>query len=353
MKLSRTIIVAILLVGLICFPLRTFAVSNNSFYVDYKQQEIDTLFTELNELAAEERMLSYMDESALSLTKINRATRLEAIDVRQAELEDMLEALGVKNIDPNNSDDIARLEAVVLGGSNTSIAASIPDPPNLETVANCYTLSQYNGMTYVNGEQYNYTYIYVTDNKGYSGSPLTVSQTNDLIGKESTLLWDVLEHQFSFGLSAYLGAIPGGQLVDWGLGSIFNFMNSLNENASITYVGNNNIYNMSMISVTQMMYCYVYLPDSGWCLCGVKAPNISYARAEYLVANIAGRAYSRAKDYPTVTSSTGTAAVTYVANYLNVFYCDIDRIGSFTVNTYDGRNVRFVPGFAEYPYRLM
>lgn len=54
MKKFKTMTIAILILGLICFPLRASAISEISTAIDAKQQEIDALFTELNELAAAE-----------------------------------------------------------------------------------------------------------------------------------------------------------------------------------------------------------------------------------------------------------------------------------------------------------
>lgn len=353
MKFLKRMMVAALILGLICCPLRVAAISYDSIVVDCKQQEIDALLAELNELAAEEHVFLAMDESDFSSVTTNNTQRQKSINDRQACLENRLESLGVHTIDPNNATDMAQLAEVVLGNSTGNSTAAIPDPPDLAAIADCYTLSQHNGSVYVNGTKYDYSCIYVTDNKGYNRSPLTASQTsNVLVGKESTVLRDLLDYQFSFGFSSYLGMIPGGWLANWAIGSAFTVLNSLNENSTISYRGNNNIYNMSMISVTQMMYCYVFIPNADWELCGVKASNISYARAEYLVANIGGTAYSDAKNYPTVTSHTGISAASYVVNFMNGSGCDVDRIGSFTVSTYGGGSVRFRPGFAEYPVDL-
>lgn len=98
---------------------------------------------------------------------------------------------------------------------------------------------------------------------------------------------------------------------------------------------------------------FVYLPDVGdWYLCGTRAPNISYTRTESLVANVDGTAVSAAEAYPTVNSSTGSAAHTYVQTYIRNWYHDIDYIGSFTVNAYNGSTVNFTPGFASFPGQL-
>lgn len=342
-----------IIVGLI--PMTTLAVETENQPIqesDAMQMEIDAIFRELNEMAAEEKMAEILaEENSEILEKIAAATAQN--NVRKQNLEDRLESLGVNTIDPNNPDDMAALEEVMLGNSDV-IGRTIPDPPDLDTFAECYTLQQYTSSVTVDGTSYQYSYIYVTDDKGYSDSPLTHSQTtNILIGKESTILSDILEYQFSFGFSAYLGTIPGGWIADWAIGTVCAALDSFDENSIISYSGNNNIYNMSMLSVTQMMYVYVYLPNSGWCLCGTRAPNISYARAEYVIANVAGTAVSDTKTYPTVSSSTGSAAYTYARAYINSGFHDIDSIGSFTVDAYDGATVRFAPGFASYPLHLL
>ena len=318
---------------------------------DTIQREIDAIFTELNEMAAEEKMAEILAEENIGVEKA-AAVKVQN-NLRKQYLENRLGSLGVNTIDPDNPDDIAALEEVMLGNTAASVQA-VPDPPDLNAFADAYTLQQYNGSVNVNGTSYPYSYIYVTDNKGYSGTTLTHSQTtNVLIGKESTILKDILEYQFSFGLSAYLGTIPGGWIIDWTIGTVCAALESYNDNSIISYRGNNNIYNMSMLSVTQMMYVYVYLPNAGWCLCGTRAANISYARSEYVIANVAGTAVSNSKTYPTVSSRTGNSAYTYAKAYVNGGYHDIDSIGSFTVNAYKGSTVRFTPGFASYPIDLL
>ena len=321
--------------------------------MDTVQKEIDAIFTELNEMAAEERMAALLAEESREIEENVVAIKAQN-DHRKQDLENRLESLGVNTIDPNNPDDMASLEEVMLGNGNTSVK-SIPDPPNLENLVDCYTLRQYTSSVTVDGTSYKYSYIYVTDDLGYSDSPLTHSKSaNKLIGKESTLLSDILDFQFSFGFSSYLGVIPYGWVADWFIGTVFTVLESYNENSIISYEGNDNIYSMTMISVTEMMYIYVYLPDVGeWMLCGTRAPNISYARGEYLAANVDGNAVVDVKKYPTVSSSTGSAASTYVRNYINDRYHKIDYIGSFTVNTYDDETIRFTPGFAQYPGYLI
>lgn len=337
-------------------PMTTLAVETEQQSIqgaDTIQQEMDAIFTELNEMAAEEKMAEILAKENREMEEKLAAVKAQN-DLKKHYLENRLESLGVNTIDPDNPDDMAALEEIMLGNSSASVQ-SIPDPPNLETFADCYTLQQYTSSIPVNGTSYKYSYIYVTDNKGFNRSPLTSSQNaNKLIGKESTVLRDILDYQFSFGFSSYLGAIPGGWVADWAIGTVCAALNSFNENSIISYTGNKDIYSMTMLSVTQMMYVYVYLPNSGnWVLCGTRAPNISYTRAEHVVANVAGTAVSAAKDYPTVNSSTGSAGYTYVRTYINDWYHDIDDIGSLSIKAYKGATIHFTPGFAPYPGQLL
>ena len=353
MKQFKSITIYILLISLIIFSLKVSAAASDSISIGIKQQEVDALFKELNELAAEKRMLFCQEQASSHATASSNAVKLESIDNRQSVIENRIEEFGFNIIDSNNAEDMAQLEEVLLGNTSVRGTESIPDPPDLDVYTDCYTIAQYNGSVNFNGTNYRYSYIYVTDNKGYTNTPLTVTQTtNILVGKEQTILGDILDYQFSFAFSSYLGLIPGGWVADWTIGTAFSVLDALDELSPISYVGNSDIYNMSMISVTQMMYCYIYIPGYDWVLCGVCAPNISYARAEYFVANINGTAYSEATNYPTITSSTGIPVTNYVANYVNGLGCTIHEIGSFTVNTYAGRQVRFTPGFARYPMFL-
>lgn len=353
MKFCKRMIVIMLLFGLLCCPLKASAISYASAVAVSNQQEVDALLTELNKLAAEKRVLSAAEQMGLSTVGIDSTWLLASVNNRQAEVLDQLEQHGAHTIDSKNAEDIAQLAEVVLCNANGKATRGTPEPPDLEAIADCYTVTRYNGSTYISGVKYDFVTIYVTDNKDYSRSPLTASEDDiELVGKESTVLADLLDYQFSFGLSQYLGAIPGGWLVDWTIGAVYTALNSLNENSTITYRNNSDIYNMIMLSVTQMMYCYVYIPNADWELCGVCASNIEYTRTESFAANIQGTPYSWSQNYPNVTSNTGRSAASYITNMVRGNGCIFDRIGSISVNTYSGKTVRFRPGFADYPADL-
>lgn len=237
------------------------------------------------------------------------------------------------------------------------MAASIPNPPDLRSLADCYSLYQYTGTTTVNGVSYNYSYIRVTDNKGYSRSPLTSSENIHLVEPMNTVLSDLLNYNFSFGFSSFLGSKSFGWALNWTIGNVTTIFDSFAKNSSVTYRGNSDIYNMSLLSVTQMQYCYVYMPSGNWMLCGVNSPSISFTRTESIVANVNGTAKSYSKNYPTVTSSTGISPVGYVSNYVKSESTLFDSIGSFTVSKQLGKNAQkisttFIPGFCRYPAYL-
>lgn len=321
---------------------------------DPNQETIDALFTKLNELALEKHLLSTDMERKSSADLKQAAIRMDAINNYESELDAQLEQLGVHKIDPNNAADIAQLEEIMMDSMMADSTRSVSDPPDLSDYANAYSLHQYNSTTTVNGVTYNYTYIYVTDNKGYIGSPLTTQQLNHIfLGQKSSLLRDLLNYNFSFGLSAYLGQFPRGWVADWTLGNAFTVLNSLNQNSYITTGSGNNLYTMTLSSVTQMMYCYVYYPSSGWMLCGVKAPNISFARVDTLSGNIGGVAVAEPGIYGNANASTGTSPVNYATNYVRGNGCMVHAIGYFTISSEYLGSVRFTPGFAQYPIELM
>lgn len=352
MKLFKTSIIALLLLGLTCSPLKASALTHEISISDSNQQEIDILLKELNELATEERMLSFKNEHGNLMLSSNDQVHLQSINDRQSAIEQRLEELGAHTIDPQNAEDMELLKTIMAGNLNVG-NRSVPDPPDWDSFADCYTVTQVQNKYPVNGTNYNYVCYYITDNKGFSGSPLTQIQTSSvLIGKESTLLQDLLAYQFSFAFSSFLGSIPAGWLIDWTIGTVFTALNSYNSNSTISYSGSENIYTMLMGSVTQMMYCYVYLPNAGWVLCGVRASNITFDRIDTFAANIAGSIHIDHCDYDLVTSHSGVYPPAYVINCVNGGNYIIDRIGSFTVNTYNGGTVRFTPGFAAYPVDL-
>lgn len=257
MKKLISFYMAILMI-LRVIPMTTLALETDKQAIqesDAVQQEIDAIFTELNEMAAEEKMAEILAGENRGMEK-RLAEVKEQNNIREQYLENRLESLGVNTIDPDDPDDMAALEDVMIGNSGAS-GRYIPDPLDLEIFADCYTVHQYTSSVTVDGVSYRYAYINFTDNKGYSGSPLTRSAiAKKLIGRERAVLKDLLEYQFSFGFSSYLGTIPYAWAAEWFLGSVFTVFNSFDDDVDVAYVGNDDIYTMTMLSVTQMMYVF-------------------------------------------------------------------------------------------------
>lgn len=372
MKIIKKLICALLCFGLLSCTDIVFAAkpinTDNASAINFekpKQKEIDDIFAQLNDLAAERRMIELFESNnSTNATKetpyINNT--IATITKQEEQLDDRLEGLGVHKIDPNNKEDIERLEDVVLSAWKNEIAkmdttSSIPAPPDFYSIADCYSLYQHTGVTTVNGVSYNYSYIRVIDDKGYSRSPLTSSKEIHMVTQINTVLSDLLSYNFSFGFSAFLGTTPYGWAADWTIGNVTTVFNSLAKDSPVTYSGNSDIYQMSLLSVTQMQYCYVYIPSGGWILCGANAPSISFARAESIVANVNGVAKADGKIYQTTTSSTGISAVGYVSNYVQTGSFRYDPIGSFEVKGELGETGKktstpFSPGFCSYPGHL-
>lgn len=220
--------------------------------------------------------------------------------------------------------------------------------PDFSMLAEVYSIYQYNGNFQMNNTTYPYSYVRVVDDKGYVESQLTKSQINNrLVGREQTVVADLLEYTFSFGVSSFLGSIPYGMAIDWTVGAVFTGLNSYNPNNTVTTNGNRDIYIMDLISVTTMTYFYINMPSEGWKMCGVRASNFALSRTETFMANIGGRPFSKSTDYPTVYSSTGTAWDGVLRSYLtNGEQCLYYRLGYIRING-KGISTTFVPCFPE------
>jgi len=119
------------------------------------QEEIDDIFRQLNNLATEKREEEFLERTYGINTDKNTLVASVEIAHEEKQLNNRLEELGVHKIDPNNREDMEHLEDVVLSEQKNDItkgkASSIPDPPDLSSLANCYSLYQYSGTTTVKG----------------------------------------------------------------------------------------------------------------------------------------------------------------------------------------------------------
>ena len=319
---------------------------------DIKQNEIDEIFTELNQMAMAEQFGEFLDvdrNTSLALTK----------DTRRTELDARLEELGVNKIDPNNEEEMAFFLEVVGGSTEESAesASNVPPPPDLAALANCYSLYQYEGTYNVDGTTYPFSYIRVVDDKGYAGTQLTQGkneahpiETNWISQTGSILVRDLLNYNFSFGLSAFLGSFANGWAVDWTIGTLSTVFGSI-SNPNTTYA-TNALYTATWFSITQMTYYYVY--DGGWNLAGSKASNVEIGRSEALFANVGGDVESDTIDYPEKNFRANGAWSwnEYVQAYVRTGTVRYDSLGTLTMNGL-GSTTTFTPCFAPTPTALI
>lgn len=319
-----------------------------------KQDRIDAIFKELNELAHE----ANMDNITNSVTygALPSEERLNSIKDRKDTLDGQLESLGVHKIDPDCEEDLERLGSVMLHAIDASTlndglcVAAIEDPPNLEVLARKYSLYQYNDSIYTD-KIYNCSYIVVVDDKGYGG--LTVSNFNaELCGKDSTLLSDLLKYTVNFGFSQFLGSQPYGWVADWTIGAVFTSLDSYNS-SSIVVRGKEDIYAMFIGSTTQMTYYYIYDPGySSWVLCGSRASDLTFSRTDVFAGNVGGKYVSLSEDFP-ASSSTGESAIWYFLQYVqNNRKSNHHTLGSLKIKGMDGSSATFTPVYYSSPMYL-
>lgn len=230
---------------------------------------------------------------------------------------------------------------------------SLDDPPDFEMFLDAYTVFRVNASWTVDGQAVPYTAIRIIDNKGYAYSPLTKITATTMINPTSTNIGALLNYNFSFVLSQFLGTIPAGWLADWTVGAVFSVLQNMNNNTSVSSVGNGAIYTMHMVSVTEMSYLYVYNSAGVWDLCGVKANSIAFARSDIFSANIAGEPYSEARNFPTQTSGTGLPVTGYIEDYARYGYKQTHYPGELYVYGAGNRTYNITLGFARLPSFLI
>lgn len=338
-----------------------FALSSSAFATGVeaqaaeKQDRIDEIFKELNELALK---VNIQNSAAYGTFSALYSEETKAINERRDELDRQLEAFGVHKIDPNCKEDLARLERVMLHAVEPSTlkaghrAAPVEDPPDLEALTSNYSVYQYDESIYVDQEYFG-SYVIVVDDKGYGGLTNITSDTR-MCGATSTLLSDLLKYNFSFGFSQFLGLIPYGWAADWLIGNIFTVLNSHDGSSIVTCPkGKPGIYTMNMASVTQMTYIYIYDPSyTTWVLCGSRTSNLSFARSDCLAANIDGKAVADSYDFPQVTSRTGESPAWYLLQYVQYRKDNHHSPGSFTINGMDDYITEFTPVYYQSPHFL-
>lgn len=279
MKRAITILLSIVFCLSLAMPTAYAIVGNSSS----KDDQIDRLFSELNDIALQDKL------AAQSNTPLEAASYQERANSK-ASINNQLESLGVHLLDPNSPEDMAKFEEVVYSEyENSGISpSSIEDKPNVSNIANRYSVYEYTGTVKLDNVYHDYLYYTVVDNKGSNG--LTENKFEcQIIGGGTYTFIDLLNYSFNFVLSSYLGSTPKGLLATWGFGAIFEGLDAYEGSTIVT--ASNPLYILTLTSVTSMRYYYLYREDLDiWVQAGSSATLIDYARSDTLSGNFGGRA---------------------------------------------------------------
>lgn len=321
-------------------PISTFANYMANYSEDQKQAEIDILFRELNELALDMKLGS---ERGLYTTDSLK---------KQSEIEQELLELGVNKIDATDSEAVARFAEITLSSAGTGGLSRANTVFDFEMIANVYSIYDYSGTYTINGETYEYEYYRVVDNKGYADHTLTYSELLTPIDKVQTTIGALLEYNFSYGMSSFLGVIPGGAILDWGLGNIWTALEAYNANTPVTFSDNDGIYAINIIAVTSMTYYYI--KDGGvWYNCGSRANDVSFARIDSMTANIGGEPFGEAKPATKWSSSAGHSWYWYLEEFIENNRVVHNSIGAIDIYKDDELVGEFEPVYVYNPYGLI
>lgn len=340
-KLLSGLVVLAQLFSLCFFCVPVNAIEDSTAEEIAKQEQIDKLFSELNDLALEKKI----QQNSASMNSSAKTT--SDITAMEEQIEQTLESFGVKKIEASNTQDISRLSALV-SSTNASARAGF----DFSMIADAYSVYDYSGTTKINGKSYDYEYFRVVDNKGYVDTALTTSQLVVPVAKVNTTIGALLQYNFSYVMSEFLGIVPGKDVTEWVLGNIFAVLESYSSNSPVVYNNNTGIYSINMISVTEMSYYYIKVNGS-WHQCGSRASNISFARSDSFSANINGRAYADSKNYPTWTSSTGHSWSWYLEKFVSSALPTHDSIGKIKIYRNSSLVHTFSPAFISNPMGLI
>lgn len=305
-----------------------------------KQEEIDILFSELNELALDMKLGT--EKGLYSTDNLKK----------QTEIENELFERGVVKIDPTDSVAVEQFAEITLSSANQEGVSRANTVFDFDMIANVYSIYDYSGTYTINGETYDYEYYRVVDNKGYVDHTLTYSELLTPIGRVSTTIGALLEYNFSYGMSAFLGVLPAGSLLDWGLGNIWAALESYSDNTPVVFSDDDGIYAINIIAVTSMTYYYI--KDGGtWYNCGSRANDVSFARVDSMTANIDGEAFAESEPATKWNSSAGHSWYWYLEEFIENNRVVHNSIGSIDIYKDDELVGEFEPVYVRNPYGLI
>ena len=322
---------------------------------DLKEEEIDLIFEEMNEVLVEKAHAEYLAsknaEHSSGLMEINSTEN--QLNKRQDVLETALSKLGVHKLDPNDKEDMAILVELSNVKNQKDGVVTLSDPydsaPDLAAIATVYSVYLQDHSYTIDGVTYNYRRCIVIDNKGRNG--LTENAEYDLVPAISgvDLMEQMLVYNFGFLFSNFLGSVPYGVAADWVIGNVFTFLNGVSPNV-ILASGTDPMYRAFMTSVTKMEYIYVY-DYNVWNLIASSA-DASILRSDLFVGNVHGVPKHEFYDHQTWNSSSNDTTYNYIKKYVDAgrtsSFHDIDPLGTIGVVGFNG-TYNFAPVFYSSP----
>ena len=188
------------------------------------------------------------------------------------------------------------------------------------------------------------------DNKGNYG--LTTNKEFDAVPKDvpKSIMAAILEYNFGFGISYFLGKLKHGTLLDWTLGTIFGCLEGIEDASGVMAKGSESLYRIFMTSVTKMTYYYCYDAPQ-WKFIGTSA-YASFSQTNLFAGNVNGDSKhdSVTTDF---SASSGWTFNKYIEKYVdakvvNAEFCEIAELGKLEVYGYE-MCFEFTPQFYGLP----
>lgn len=354
MKRARKIVAIILMCSLLMsMTANAVSISANADAKVAKDVQSKELLAELNDLALQQNMVN---SRRTELTTSEFSALKSEMSQKEAELKADLSVLGMKTLDPNNEADMERLATIMYGlpveSAEASSTATRNGLPNVANFAASYTIMEVEDTVRVDGEYYDVVTYYVTDNKGTGG--LTTGDFGYWFNSaRSTVIEELVDYNFGFIFSSFLGE-HNLVAADWLLGNLFPIFYSYADDAAVTFGGGSgNQYSVSMQTVVQMAYHFIYLPGMmSWTTCGCCAVNLSGSRIDTVQANVNGVSVPGTRTR-LFAAEIDTNVDLYAETYISDGYRLQSAMGTLIArNTWSGERLSHVPACPSYMYEI-
>lgn len=277
--MKKFICIFLAIVTFCIFPLNTLAANIQIT----ESNMIDDLFAQLDSLALEKKILlsqydidfetyqqisqANYNSSAQSLSQYNYPqelyTTLDRISNEKSDIETILFRLGIEKI---TEDNLHYLEELNWLGSDIENLETQSTPPTLDTFNNAYSIYIYDGNYNYGGQNNQYRYIRVVDDKNYNGLSRYINHTFVGILFNHASFIEAMGSTVEYLVSSLIASIP---YIGTGIDYTISTLASTFDIADSTYYALHPVYKMDVSTVTTMTYFYIN--DSSWKLIGSSA----------------------------------------------------------------------------------